>query len=192
MHLWQEYHRRDIMTSLHHIQWHVLSPGLITDDINVATCRGFSTIRSPFPSLGVIRTLWGDHLLLYRYSNLHIFIQPAYYSFIYLCQHGFMGSYFIHWVIPHCYHYLHGAQTVPDLSSGVEGVTLASCELLICCCHSWFTFFAFLAQKDNPDIFSTFCVMDLESAISPRSFSSLWYWIGTKKPRSRHYCYWVF
>lgn len=92
-------------------------------------------------------------------------------------MYGFMGSYFIQWVIYSIaivtYVMLKLSQTDlvgfpgDTLQAGFLWVTDILLSFLV---HS----FAFLAQKDNLGLFSTFCVMALESAMSPRSFSSLW------------------
>lgn len=80
------------------IRWHMVSPCLITDDIRLATCwgcpPGFSMIRIrlPFSALRVIRTLWGDNLILYRYSILH----PACILFIYLFMSAWIHGFLFH------------------------------------------------------------------------------------------------
>lgn len=83
MHLWQEYHRSDIMISLQPIRWHMISPCLITDDISSASCWGYppgsSTIRLFFSLLRVKRTL-----IIWYYTNIQFFILQIMHLFIYV------------------------------------------------------------------------------------------------------------
>ena len=69
----------------------------------------------------VAKWRFSNPIILYLYLLADILLQNSpfylFYVIIHLCQHEFMDSYFIQWVITHCYTYLFSCSNCPIISN---------------------------------------------------------------------------